>query len=280
MAGNFNATNIPDIGDLATTFAIFMNRVIDITFYGSDNTGVPLTVAVLGAIVGLAPPPPAGAPGAPAAPAAPVIPAGAPGARTDGIIEGALAMPVNLAVAGTPSCGAAGAGGGPPNWAGGGPAPIVERGTLGSAGGYPTVGSEGYRLAILQFMYNNYDIPAFNAIPIGFSARVYYAAFRLHPLIATFGIANIGPLYKEMLISLFLAFIKNIAGGAGAVVAAAGPLLNALTEFSKVNNIITANNNLGTAPAGGLLIMPHPYNQKYLKYKQKYLTLKNEKNEK
>ena len=251
----FSTMGLPDTTDTNTNFAIFMNRVIDITFYGSDKTGVQLTAGVISNIQTLA------------GGANPLLPT-ALVTRTNTAIEGIYdaGRSVQLINPGADSCGL--------TWAQTNAAPRVVRGTQSTSGGSPRSEFEGYRLAILQFMYNNYDIASFTIIPSGYSARVYYAAFKLFPLINTFTLDAIGPLYKEMLISLFLAFVKTVNAGAGALAASSRPLLEALTAFSKVNNMVLANSNLGNAPAFAPLIMPNPYAQKYLKYKQKYLALK------
>lgn len=243
-----------------TNFEDVINRLIDFTYYGDDKTGIPtptLDPQIL-VVINNNRPPPGGGPGLLAVPAL-----AAAATRMDAHVEGANA---GVAIA-------AGVIGGP----------LPQTG-MGGAWQF----ADGVRAGIINYLHNNYNNANFRLVNFGgpgagagaavaqtdaILESMYGNAINMYRARALLPVRNhvnavmhnsLITVYKETLLKVFNKLIEPVPPAA---VAAAGlPIDQARYIFDTI--AYTANTG-------------NPFNMavqnKYLKYKQKYLTLKNEK---
>jgi hypothetical protein len=246
----FNTAFAGNYANCGNNFDDVINRLIDFTYYGDNKTGVntPALDAQILAVMNNNPPPGIGVVGA-------VPGAALAGSRNDADVEGGANIGLSQAN------------------------PVPVGGVLGqTAMGGSWQFADGVRSGIVNYLHNNYNngnfqlknFPGAAGITEDYYAEIYGSAINMGRARALLPVRNAGNanmhdaliiVYKETLLKVFMKLIVPVP-----------PVLAGLP----INHVEYLLNTLGeTANKGNPFSLS--VRNKYLKYKQKYLTLKNEK---
>lgn len=245
----FGALTVHDSG----TMNDFIHRIIDITFYGTNETGSAIGAVVAGNLPG--------APWAPGTTSGLALAA----VRINPRVEGTNGNPAAYSIANT--------------------VPLVNNIIAFGGGGW--VPADGIRAGIHHYLDTQLNNAGFRWTPVAAAAffnnklaKIYMDARKMYDALAALPVEvlanaasvamydSIYKTYKEVLMKVFISLISPVVApvpGGGVPEAAVTNVSDAVQEILKTVSGIATHD--ATAP----------YQNKYLKYKQKYLTLKNEK---